>query len=222
MYFLDATPLTPGGTFRGEQREPEIILRHSEQAIALSEENGFSEWLHWGRFTHGWALAELGQLEQGTTEMEAAIAGFEHMGGVPFQPYGIALLARSYARKGRTSQAFTMVGEALARINRTGEKVDQAEILRLKGEVLLSNDQGAIDQPEACFREALQVARAQEAKWWELRSSVSLARLLRDTNRCDEARTMLSEIYNWFTEGFDLPDLNEAKTLIEELGGQRL
>jgi hypothetical protein len=67
------------------------------------------------------------------------------------------------------------------------------------------------DGAEACFRAALDVARAQEAKWWELRTSVSLARLLRDTNRCDEARTMLADIYNWFTEGFDLPDLKDAK-----------
>ena len=70
---------------------------------------------------------------------------------------------------------------------------------------------------EACFRAAVEVARAQEARWWELRTSVSLARLLRDTNRLDEARTMLGEIYNWFTEGFDLPDLKEAKALLDEL-----
>jgi len=73
------------------------------------------------------------------------------------------------------------------------------------------------EQAEACFRTALQLARAQEAKWWELRTSVSLARLLRDTERCDEARTMLTAIYNWFTEGFDLPDLKDAKALLDDL-----
>jgi hypothetical protein len=70
---------------------------------------------------------------------------------------------------------------------------------------------------ETCFRTALEVARAQEAKWWELRTSVSLARLLRDTDRHDEARTLLGEIYNWFSEGFELPDLKKAKTLLSEL-----
>ena len=70
---------------------------------------------------------------------------------------------------------------------------------------------------ESCFRTAVEVARAQEAKWWELRASVSLARLLRDTGRADEARAVLTEIYNWFTEGFELPDLREAKALLEEL-----
>jgi predicted ATPase len=72
-------------------------------------------------------------------------------------------------------------------------------------------------EAEQCFREALEVASAQDAKWWELRTTVSLARLLRDTDRRDEARALLGEIYNWFTEGFDLPDLKEAKTLLDEL-----
>jgi hypothetical protein len=83
--------------------------------------------------------------------------------------------------------------------------------------MLLVSNVEATEQAEACFRTALQVARAQEAKWWELRTSVSLARLLRNTNRHDEARTVLAEIYNWFTEGFDLPDLKDAKTLLDEL-----
>jgi predicted ATPase len=78
-------------------------------------------------------------------------------------------------------------------------------------------DRSETAEAETCFREALSIAQAQEAKWWELRTSVSLARLLRDTNRSDEARTMLSEIYHWFTEGFELPDLKEAKALFDEL-----
>jgi predicted ATPase len=72
-------------------------------------------------------------------------------------------------------------------------------------------------EAEKCFRDALEVARTQEAKWWELRTSVNLARLLRNTGRADEARTLLTDIYNWFTEGFDLPDLKEARTLLDEL-----
>ena len=75
-------------------------------------------------------------------------------------------------------------------------------------------------EAEHCFRTALEIARAQQAKWWELRSSVSLARLLRDIDRRDEARTLLTDIYNWFTEGFELPDLKEAKALLEQLSAR--
>jgi hypothetical protein len=99
----------------------------------------------------------------------------------------------------------------------TSEKRDQAEILRFKGEALLMRDTGAITEAEKYFRQALELARAQDVKWWELRTSVGLARLMRVSNRCDEARSILTEIYNWFTEGFDLPDLKEAKALLDEL-----
>ena len=114
-------------------------------------------------------------------------------------------------------EPLALVNDVLTLVERTGEKMSQAEIIRLKGEVLLMHDTTSAAEAEACFRAALDVARAQEAKWWELRTSVSLARLLRDTNRRDEARTMLAEIYNWFTEGFDTADLKDAKALLDEL-----
>jgi tetratricopeptide (TPR) repeat protein len=198
------------------RREPEIALARAEEAISLAEENGFAVWLAWARFSRGWALAELGQLAQGVVEMEAAIANFRRMGGVPNLPHAIALVAHGYARMGQTEKALALLDESLALVER-GEKLEHAEILRLKGEVLLMGDRSETAEAETCFREALSIAQAQEAKWWELRTSVSLARLLRDTNRSDEARTMLSEIYHWFTEGFELPDLKEAKALFDEL-----
>src|SRR5262249_20683306 len=109
------------------------------------------------------------------------------------------------------------LNEALERTENTGALMAKAEMLRLKGEDLLLQDAEACSQAEAFFRAALQVAREQEAKWWELRTAVSLARLLRDTKRLDEARAVLGAIYNWFTEGFDLPDLKDAKALLDEL-----
>jgi class 3 adenylate cyclase/predicted ATPase len=200
--------------------EPEIVRAHAEEAIALSEENGFAQWLPYGRFHHGWALAELGQLEQGVTEMAAGVAGFRRLGGVPNQQYAIALLAQGYARMGRTEEALGMLNEALVHIEHTGERVAHAEMLRLKGELLLLMRGGAATaEAEEYFRAALAVARAQEARWWELRTAVSLARLLRDTNRRDEARASLAEIYNWFTEGFDTADLKRAKALLDDLDG---
>jgi tetratricopeptide (TPR) repeat protein len=199
-------------------RQPDIARVYCEEAIALSEENGFAEWLPWGRFIHGWALSELEQVTEGLAEMEAGITGFQRLGGVPGLQYLIALRAEGIARIGRVNEALTILNETLAHIARSGDKGEHAEMLRLKGEVLLMGDHCATTEAENCFRLALGVARAQEAKWWELRTTVSLARLLRDTNRRDEARIILAEINNWFTEGFDLPDLKEARALLEQLG----
>jgi tetratricopeptide (TPR) repeat protein len=198
-------------------RQPELALAHYEEAIALSEENGFAEWLLWSRTYHGQALIALGQITEGIAEMEAGIVGFQRQGGAPFLQYAIALRAEAIARVGRVDESLTILSETLAHITRSGERVDHAEILRLKGEVLIIRDRSSTAEAEQCFREAREVARTQEAKWWELRAALSLARLLRDTNRSDEARAMLSEIYNWFTDGFELPDLNEAKVLLDEL-----
>jgi predicted ATPase len=119
---------------------------------------------------------------------------------------------------GRKEEALETLNGTLEHIEHTGEKVYQAEMLRLKGEVLLMDDGRATAEAERCFRAALEVARAQEAKSWELRATTSLARLLAKQGKRDEARAMLSDIYGWFTEGFDTADLKDAKALLEELG----
>jgi tetratricopeptide (TPR) repeat protein len=206
------------GWLRHLRREPDVALVCADEAIALSEENGFVNWLHWGRFHRGRALAETERFEQGIAEMEQATESFRRSGGNVSLPYTQALLAHAYSRIGEFQKALAILDESLRRIQRTGEKRDEAEMLRFKGEALLMRDTGAIAPAEKCFRRALEVASTQKNKWWELRTSVSLARLLRDTNRRNEARTVLCEIYNWFTEGFDLPDLKEAKALLDELG----
>ncbi len=151
--------------------------------------------------------------------MEAGIAGFRGLGGVPRQQYAIASLAWVYARMGRTEDALTTLDAALAHVERSGEKAELAEMQRLKGEVLLMRNGSAIEETERCFRSAIKLARVQEAKWWELRATMSLARLLAKHGRRDEARTMLAEIYDWFTEGFDTADLKDAKVLLDELAG---
>ena len=110
-----------------------------------------------------------------------------------------------------------MLDEALARIENTGERVDEAEMLRLKAEVLLMRDRSAVNEAERYLRAAIDVALGQEAKWWELRATTDLARLLAKQGRRDEARAILAEIYGWFTEGFDTVDLKDAKMLLDEL-----
>jgi tetratricopeptide (TPR) repeat protein len=198
------------------RREPEISRIYYEEAVTLSEENGFPTWLAAARFSHGRALAELGRLEQGIAEMEAATEDCHRL-GVAMRHYRTALLAEAYVRMGRSEEALGTLNDVLSQIERTGEKREQAEVLRLRGELLLMRDGGAAEEAEHCFRAAIDVARTQEARWWELRASMSLAQLLATQGRPDEARAMLAEIYGWFTEGFDTADLKDAKALLDEL-----
>jgi tetratricopeptide (TPR) repeat protein len=207
--------LAIAGAIAQRRREPQVARALAEEAVALCEENGFLFWLVLSRALHGWAVAELGQLVQGIADMEAGVAGIQQLDGAPRQQELTALLAQGYAKRGEKVKALALLDEALTNLDRIGERSARAEVLRVKGELLLTCDRPA--EAEDCFRMALEVARAQEAKWWELRTIVSLARLLRDTGRRDEARAMLAEIYNWFTEGFDLADLKDAKALLDRL-----
>ena len=109
------------------------------------------------------------------------------------------------------------MASGLATAKQTGQTLAEAELHRVKGELIMIKDPGKVAEAERCLRTAIDAARRQDARLFELRASVSLARLLRNTSRRDEARTMLTEIYNWFTEGFDTADLKEAKALLEEL-----
>ena len=147
--------------------------------------------------------------------MELGIASLRRQGGAPRRQYIIALLAHDYARMGRMEEGLELLNAALTRVERTGEKVEQAEMLRIQGEILLMRDGRPTEEAERSFRAALEIARAQESKWWELRTTVSLARLLRNTKRGDEARAMLAEIYGWFTEGFETADLKDARALLD-------
>jgi tetratricopeptide (TPR) repeat protein len=217
LFSLGQALVCAGGWLTDLRREPDAALAHGAELITLAEENHFAEWLPWGQFMHGRALFELGQPAEGLAEMEIGISGCQRLRGVPRLQYLIALHAEAIARIGRLEEALATINEALAHVEQTGEQVDYAEMLRLRGELLLMRDRSATAEAENSFRTAIEIARAQEAKWWELRTSVSLARLLRDTNRRDEARTMLGTVYNWFTEGFELLDLQEAKALLEEL-----
>jgi predicted ATPase len=127
------------------------------------------------------------------------------------------MLAQAYLRVGSADRAVSTLDEALSRSELAGMHLYGASLHRLKGEAILMRDSSMTAQAEECFRKGIEIARSQSTKSWELRATTSLARLLRDTNRRDEARAMLAEIYNWFTEGFDTADLKHAKALLEEL-----
>ena len=130
-------------------------------------------------------------------------------------PYHIALLAAACEIAGRVEEALTLLDEALQVVNRTGERWFVAELYRHKGQLLLG--QGHEEAAETLYRKALSIARDLEAKLWELRAALSLARLRRDQGRRADARDQLAPVSGWFTEGFDTPDLKEAKALLDEL-----
>jgi adenylate cyclase len=198
------------GVVRYERRAPEAVRELSEALSALAEEHGFGERLAQGHLLRGWAVTELGQIEQGASELEAGAASIPVLMET--------LLPQVYMRLGHADQAVVMLDEKLARFERSGAHLQEPELHRLKGEAILMRDSSATAAAETCFRKAIEIAGGQSAKWWELRATVSLARLLVKQDRRDEARAMVSEIYGWFTEGFDTADLKEARALLDELG----
>ncbi len=208
-----ALVLFEAATLRYLRREPEAALEASKALITLAEEHGLREWEASGRSLHGWALAQSGQAESGILELEADTTLVPAVGRIQM----VELLVQVNMVVARADRALELTHEALARAERMGLHEDDAELHRLQGEATLMRDSSAAAAAEECFRKAIEIARGQSAKWWELRATTSLARLLRDTNRRDEARTMLADIYNWFTEGFDTADLKDAKALLDEL-----
>ena len=132
-----------------------------------------------------------------------------------YRPGALSLLAAACGKEGQTDDALALVAEALAAVKKGDEHRWEAEIYRVKGELLLASKESS--EAEPCFRHAIDIARCQSAKSLELRAVVSLSRLLQQQGKNDEARRILAEIYGWFTEGFDTADLKDAKALLEEL-----
>ena len=197
-------------------RIPRQVREFAEAAIALSEEHGFPEWTSWGQFHRGWALAELGELRAGVAEMEEAVARFRELGGVPWQQSMALDLALKRASLDDLDQALAIVEESLTHIERTGERIDKAEVLRGKAELLLMRGESE-DDAERLLREAIDLAREQKAQFWELRVTNTLARLLDETGHRTEARSILNEARGRWEQCPDLADLKDASTLLERL-----
>jgi predicted ATPase len=132
-------------------------------------------------------------------------------------PYAHALLAEAYAHSGQTAEGWTVLEKALAEVDQGEGRVYHAELHRLKGEVLLRQAAPDAQQAADCLHQALGLARRSQAKWWELRAAIRLSRLWQHQGKRAEAHDLLAPIYGWFTEGFDTPDLQEAKALLDEL-----
>jgi predicted ATPase len=205
------------------RREWHAAQERAEAAITLSTDQGFPLWVAYGTTLRGWALAEQGQREEGIAQMHQGLAHHSALGARTTQSYCLALLGETYRKAGRLQEGLTLLAEALALADRTEERVYDPELYRLKGELTLQQADvqrlvsGGQKEAEEGFGKAIAIARRQQAKSLELRAAMSLARLWQQQGKKAEAHQLLSEVYNWFTEGFDTKDLQEAKALIEEL-----
>ena len=229
------------------RRERPLTQEWAEAAITLAHEQEFPQWLGEGNVLQGWAQAEQGKVEEGITEIHQGLATRQAIGAGIFRSYYLALQAEVYGKAGQTEKGLATLAEALTMVDKSGEWFYEAEVYRLRGELTLqklsvvSSQLSATDprslapdsqgEAEACFLKAIDIARKQQAKSLELRAVMSLVRLRQKQarqsvshdpqheshNRVDAAHRMLSELYNWFTEGFDTKDLQEAKALLEEV-----
>jgi len=204
-----------GAFFHQFRREDQTARERNEAMLQLSTEKGFPLFVAGGTVLQGWTLAIAGQAEAGITDMRQGLDTLQAMGTEIQRSHWLALLAEAQASAGQAEEGLKVLAEALALVEKTGERYYEAELYRLKGELLLI--QGDEAEAETSFHKTIEVARRQSAKSWELRATVSLCRLWQKQGRGDEAQQILAEIYTWFTEGFDTPDLQEAKALLEEL-----
>jgi predicted ATPase len=215
------------------RREAYPAHGQAEALMALATEQGFALFVAMAMILRGGALTASGQRGEQISQLRQGLAAVRATGAALWGPYFLALLAEAYGQEGQVEAGCAALAEALTAAHTTGECWGEAELHRLKGALLLQSGgqslESAVSMPhaarhvphaeeaETCFQQALAIARRQQAKSWELRAAVSLARLWRRQDKQDEARALLMPVYGWFTEGFDTADLQEAKALLEEL-----
>jgi predicted ATPase len=233
--FSLALALTFAAMLHHCRRELPLIQARAEASMTLATEQDLTATTGASKTLVGWALAARGHGEEGITQIRQALAADRSTGATRDRPYNLALLAEASAQGGQTTEGLEALTEALALLATSGVRWWEAELHRLRGELLLQSGvqspEASVHTPpavrrlpqaaetEACFQQALDIARHQQAKSLELRAGMSLSRLWQQQGKQAEARALLAPVYSWFTEGFDTPDLQEAKALLEELAG---
>jgi class 3 adenylate cyclase/predicted ATPase len=190
---------------------------HAEALIKLSREHGFMLREAAGVTFRGWALAKQGRTEEEIAQIRQGLAADQATGAGLWRPGYLPLLADACKDSRQPEQGLTALTEAFDLARRIGWGLNEPWSHQLEGELLLMKDESSTTQTESCFRRAIEIARKQSAKSLELRATTSLARLVAGQGRRDEARAMLAQIYGWFTEGFDIAGLKEARALLDEL-----
>jgi len=197
------------------RREAIPARDHARETITVTQGQVFPQFLAYGNVVHGWALAELDNSEAGLRELREGIDSAEAMGDRFLRPHWLALLAHTLLRGGLVDEAEAAVSEGLAEVKRTERSFSESELHRLEGEVHWRRLER--DAAERCFQKAIDAARRQGSRSFELRAALSLARLCQSRDRRGEAREILEEAYGWFTEGTDTADSMEARQLLASL-----
>ena len=204
------------------RRDVRNVREQAEAAVALATEHGFAPWAALATSFRGWALAMEGKSEKGLVELQQGIAALRAQGAGIWLPFRCTMLAEVFDLLGNTEEGLRSLAEAQTLMDQTEERWWEAEIYRLQGTLLLRHSMAPPAEVETWLRRALDVARRQEARSLELRAATSLARLWQHQGKHAEAHDLLEPVYDWFTEGFDAPDLKEAKALLEEFRGKTL
>jgi predicted ATPase len=210
-----ASSLAVGGILLSLLRDHAVLDEWVAQLVALATEQGFPHWSAQGTIYRGWVKVNTGDVACGISLLRSGRDAFRATGAKLLLPHYMGLLATACGIVGQIEEGVTLLDDALQIVEWTGERWLEADLYRLKGQMLLR--QGRSQAAEELYCKALDIAKEQEARIWELRAAVSLARLRRDQGRRAEARNLLAPIYGWFTEGFDTPDLKEVKALLDEL-----
>jgi predicted ATPase len=200
-------------------REVLLTQARAEAVMTIATEQGFPQQLANTTPLQGWALAACGRGAEGITQIQQGLAAAQAIGTVRDRPYHLALFAEVSAQAGQTTAGLEALAEALVTLPKSGARWWEAELYRLRGALLLQHAVAQPEEAEACFQQALDIARRQEAKALELRAAMSLSRRWQQQGKRTEAYDLLAPIYGWFTEGFDTADLQEAKVLLEALAG---
>jgi predicted ATPase len=189
----------------------------ADEVIALADQKGTVLWKALGMLGQGSAFASTGKASDAVQVITAGLTALQATGAATFVPWHMSYLARAYMATDQFPEAWRCVSEAMTAMEKTKDKWLEAEVHRVAGEIALKSPEPDAAKAQSYFERALAVAREQQAKSWELRAAMSMARLWRDQGKRNEARELLAPVYGWFTEGFDTLDLKEAKALLGEL-----
>ena len=209
--------LSMAAVFHQFRREIRATQERAAATISLAQAQGFAHWLAVGGILRGWALAQQGQAQAGIAQLTQGLRAFRATGAETLRPYFLALLAEAHGTLGEPEAGLTVLTEALALVDTTGERWYEPELYRLKGALLLQQSSANQAEAEACFAQAIAIAQKQQAKSFELRTATSLPRLWEQQGKRQQAHDLLVPVYHWFTEGFDTPDLQEARALLHAL-----